>query len=86
MKRQLCLAIAGLSVLSTAALPQESAVGRPPVSSGEIQIPSQRTLERDAVTIPRNDFSTNDATATIQMERREKRIDSEVQKGICDGC
>ena len=84
MKRQLCLAIAGLSVLSTAALPQE--VSRPPVSSGEIQIPSQSTLERDAVTIPRNDFSTNDATATIQMERREKRIDSEVQKGICDGC
>ena len=54
--------------------------------SGEIKIPSEETLERDAVTIPRNDFSTNDATAIKQMEEQNKRIDREVMKGICTGC
>jgi hypothetical protein len=54
--------------------------------SGEIKIPSEKTLERDAVTIPRNDFSTNDATAIKQMEEQNKRIDREVMKGICTDC
>jgi hypothetical protein len=31
-----------------------------------LTIPSERTLERDAVTSPKNDFLTDDATATRQ--------------------
>ena len=58
----------------------------PPVRDGEIVIPSERTLEREAVTQPRNEFSTNDAIATQQMERQNKRIDREVEKGICSDC
>ena len=44
------------------------------------------TLEREAVTQPRNDFSTNDAVATQQMERQNQLIDREVEKGICSDC
>ena len=58
----------------------------PPVRDGEIVIPTEQTLERDAVTQPRNDFSTNYATATRQMERQNRRIDREVDKGICSDC
>jgi hypothetical protein len=54
--------------------------------SGEIKIPSEKTLERDAVTIPRNDFSTNDATAIKQMDEQNKQIDREVMKDIWMGC
>jgi hypothetical protein len=59
---------------------------RPSPRRGEITIPSERTLERDAVTSPENDFSTDDATATRQMERQNRRIDREVEKGICADC
>jgi hypothetical protein len=58
----------------------------PAARNGEITIPSEKTLERDAVTSPRNEFSTNDATATRQMERQNKRIDRKVEKGICTDC
>jgi hypothetical protein len=54
--------------------------------NGEITIPSEKTLERDAVTSPRNEFSRDDATATRQMERQNKRIDREVKEGICTDC
>jgi len=72
----------------TAAAPgwaQERNAG-PILPGGEIAIPSERTLEREAVTSPRNEFSTNDAVATEQMERQNRRIDLEVEKGICTGC
>jgi hypothetical protein len=52
----------------------------------EITIPSERTLERDAGTSPKNEFSTDDATATRQMERQNRRIDREVKEGICTDC
>jgi hypothetical protein len=58
----------------------------PAARNGEITIPSEKTLERDAVTSPRNDFSTNDATATRRMERQNRRIDREVKEGICTDC
>jgi hypothetical protein len=64
----------------------QSQDSRPRPHGDEITIPSQKTLERDAVRLPRNDFSTNDATATRQMERQNRRIDREVEKGICAGC
>jgi hypothetical protein len=52
----------------------------------EIIIPSERTLERDAATSPKNEFSMDDATATRQMEQQNRRIDREVEKGICADC
>jgi hypothetical protein len=59
---------------------------RPAPRQDEITIPSEKTLERDAVTSPKNEFSTDDATATRQMERQNRRIDREVEKGICTDC
>ncbi|GEO15201.1 hypothetical protein [Microvirga aerophila] len=59
---------------------------RPTPRGDEITIPSERTLERDAVTSPKNEFSTDDVTATRQMERQNKRIDREVKEGICTDC
>jgi hypothetical protein len=53
---------------------------------GEITIPSEKTLERDAVTSPKNEFSTNDAIATRQMERQNRQIDRKIMKGICTDC
>ena len=52
----------------------------------EITIPSERTLEREAVTQPRNEFSTDDATATRQMEEQNRLIDRKVMRGICSDC
>ncbi|MBF9197814.1 hypothetical protein [Microvirga terrestris] len=52
----------------------------------EITIPSERTLERDAVTSPKNEFSTDDATANRQMERQNRRIDRELKEEICTDC
>ncbi|MFL5026450.1 MAG: hypothetical protein ACJ8DB_07660 [Microvirga sp.] len=54
--------------------------------NGEITIPSEKALERDAVRSPRNEFSTNDATATRQMEQQNQQIDRKVIKGICTDC
>jgi len=53
---------------------------------GEITIPSESTLEREAVTQPRNEFSTDDATATRQMEEQNRLIDRKVMRGICSDC
>jgi hypothetical protein len=58
----------------------------PAARNGEITIPSEKALERDAVTSPRNEFSTNDATATRQMEQQNQQIDRKVMKGICIDC
>jgi hypothetical protein len=54
--------------------------------NGEITIPSEKALERDAVRSPRNEFSTNDATAIRQMEQQNQQIDRKVIKGICTDC
>ena len=85
MQRLLCLMILSLLIGATPAWPQERA-HRPPSPSREIQIPSEKTLEREVFTMPSNEFSTNDATAAKQMDQRDKQIDREVEKGICVGC
>ena len=82
---QRVMLLAALSILATAT-PGWAQEPRPPVRDGEMVIPTEQTLEWDAVTQPRNDFSTNDATATRQMERQNRRIDREVDKGICSDC
>jgi hypothetical protein len=85
MQRLLWLATLGVLVTAVPVWPQD----RDPrlvTPSGEIRIPSEKTLEREAVTTPRNEFSTNDATAIKQMEEQNKQIDREVMKGICTGC
>ncbi|MPR12063.1 hypothetical protein [Microvirga tunisiensis] len=82
---QRLLWIAALSVLATTT-PGRAQDPGPPVHDGDIVIPSERTLERDAVTQRQNDFSTNDATATQEMNRQNRRIDREVEKGICTDC
>jgi hypothetical protein len=83
MQRLMLLAALGIFWTTTPGWAQDP---RPPVRDGEIVIPSERTLEREAVTQPRNDFSTNDAIATQQMERQNRRIDGEVETGICADC
>jgi hypothetical protein len=84
---QRVILLAALSCLATVtpgwAQNQDS---RPAPRRDEIKIPSERTLKRDAVTSPRNDFSTDDATATRQMDRQNRRIDREVKEGICTDC
>jgi len=85
MQRNMCLLLFALVVGFSPALSQERNRRSPPASN-EIQIPSDQMLERDAVTIPRNNFSTNDAKAIKQMDRRAKQIDRKVMNGICDGC
>jgi hypothetical protein len=77
--------IAALSILVTTT-PSRAQDPGPPVRDGGIVIPSERTLERDAVTQQQNNFSTNDATATQEMNRQNRRIDREVEKGICTDC
>jgi hypothetical protein len=77
---QRLLWIAALSVLATTT-PGRAQDPGPPVHDGDIVIPSERTLERDAVTQPQND-----ATATQEMNRQNRRIDREVEKGICTDC
>jgi hypothetical protein len=83
MQRLILLAALGILATTTPGWAQGP---NPPVRDGEIVIPSEQTLEREAVTQPRNDFSTNDAIATQQMNRQNKRIDREVEKGICSDC
>jgi hypothetical protein len=58
----------------------------PFTASGEIRIPSQRQLEREVFTEPRNDFSSIDSVADAQMEQMDREIDRLVERGICDGC
>jgi hypothetical protein len=85
MQRLLCLTILSLLIGTAPAWPQERN-RRPLTPSGKIQIPSERTLEREVVTTPRNEFSRDDATAIEQMDQRDKQIDRAVEKGICAGC
>jgi hypothetical protein len=85
MQRLVCLLIVSTFVGTAPAWPQERK-RRPPAPSGQIQIPSEKTLEREAVTIPRNNFSRDDAVATKQMDQQNKRIDREMKRGICVGC
>jgi len=83
MQRVLLLAALGVLASTASVRAQESG---PLMRDGEIVIPSERVLEQEAVTQPRNDFSRNDATAIQQMERQNREIDREVEKGICSGC
>jgi hypothetical protein len=85
MQRHLWLVLFSLVVAAVPAWSQNREP-RHPLPSGEIQIPSERTLEREAVTTPRNEFSPNDATATKQMDQSDRQIDREVMKGICTDC
>jgi hypothetical protein len=85
MQRRFWLAMLGVLVTAVPVWSQD----RDPrlvTPSGEIKIPSEKTLERDAVTSPRDAFSTNDATASKQMKKQNELIDSKVMKGICTGC
>ncbi|WP_262027061.1 hypothetical protein [Microvirga sp. Mcv34] len=79
------LALAGLAAASPVSA-QGQKPRQPPVRNGEVVIPSDKALERDATTQPRNDFSTNDTTATRQMNRQNQRIDKLLKKGICTDC
>jgi hypothetical protein len=85
-----CLWLVMLGSLVTAAPAWAQERGKPPLPSGEIQIPSgaaiDQMLDQTTVPPPSKEFSTNDATAIQQMDRRAKRIDQEVMKGICTGC
>jgi hypothetical protein len=64
--RRITLVIAFSASLAAPLAGAQQPVFRSP--GGEIKIPAERTLEREAVKQPRNEFSTNDATATRQME------------------
>ena len=85
MKRTIVLAALGILAAAVSGQAQERDA-RPAPGTNEIVIPSQRVLERDAATQPRNEFSTKDAVATEQMERQNQKIDREVEKGICTDC
>lgn len=85
MNRVILLAIL-LGLVTATASHAQNQNPTPAPRQGEITIPSERTLERDAVTLPKNEFSTDDATATRQMERQNRRIDREVKEGICTDC
>lgn len=58
----------------------------PFTTSGEIKIPSQRELEREVFSEPRNDFSSIDSVAIGEMDHMDRQIDNLVERGICDGC
>ena len=85
MQRIILLAALGMLTAAASGLAQDRDPG-PVLRNGEIVIPSERVLEREAVAQPRNEFSTNDADALKQMERQNRRIDREVEKGICADC
>jgi hypothetical protein len=85
MQRIILLAVFGMLTATAPARAQDGNPG-PVLRDGEIVIPSERVLEREAVTQPRNEFSSNDADALRQMERQDRRIDREVEKGICTDC
>jgi hypothetical protein len=85
MHRIILLAAFGMLTAAAPGLAQDRDRG-PVLRNGEIAIPSEKTLEREAVTQPRNEFSRDDAAATRQMEQQNRRIDREVEKGICTDC
>jgi hypothetical protein len=86
--RFLQLIILGSLITAGPALAQDS--NQPFTPSGEIQIPSgaaiDRMLDSNTVPPPDKEFSANDAKAIQQMDKRAKRIDQEVMKGICTEC
>ncbi|MET0744035.1 MAG: hypothetical protein ABWY78_11745 [Microvirga sp.] len=88
MRYHLCLVMLGSLIAAVPAGAQERPGQKTP--SGEIQIPSGAQIDRmiDQTNAPpaKDGFSTNDATATRQMDRRAKRIDQDVMKGICTDC
>ena len=85
MYRYRQLIILGSLIAVPPALAQES--DQPFTSSGELEIPSgvaiDRMLDSNTVPSPDKDFSANNAKAIQQMDQRAKRIDQEVEKGIC---
>ena len=83
---QTILLLTALGILAMSPIPASAQDANPVMRNGEIVIPSEKVLEKDAVTQPRNDFSPNDTTATQQMERQNRKIDREVDKGICSDC
>ena len=85
MPRVVLLAALGGLVIASPSWAQDQDPGLA-LRGGEIVIPSESTLEREAVTQPRNEFSTDDATATRQMEEQNRVIDREVMRGICTDC
>lgn len=88
MQRYLWAAIFGSLIVAGSALAQDQEGLRTP--SGEIRIPSdaaiEKMLDQNTVPNPAEDFSSNDATAIQQMDERARKIDREVEKGICVGC
>ncbi|MBB3021521.1 hypothetical protein FHR70_004622 [Microvirga lupini] len=88
MQRYLRLAVLSSLITAIPASAQDREGSRLP--SGEIRIPSgaaiDRMLDRNAVPDPAKDFSGNDATAIQQMDEQDRKINREVEKGICPGC
>jgi len=88
MRRSHCLVAFAALIATAPALAQDS--NRPFTPSGEIQIPSgaaiDRMLDSNTVPAPSKEFSADDAKAIQQMDQRAKRIDQEVEKGICTDC
>ncbi|RDI57780.1 hypothetical protein [Microvirga subterranea] len=88
MQRCLWLAILGSLITAVPASAQDRK--GPHMSSGEIRVPSdaaiEKMLEGKSVPNPANEFSGNDSIATQQMDRQDRQIDREVEKGICSGC
>lgn len=81
MQRVILLTLLGSLMTALTSWAQERD-SRSPSGQGEITIPSGSTLKREAVTSPKNDFSTNDATAIQQMDRQNREIDRKVMKVI----
>jgi len=77
--------IVAIGVLATAT-PIRAQDPGPERRDGEIVIPSERAIEREIGTQPRNDFSTDDAIATQQMNRQNRQIDREIESEICSDC
>jgi hypothetical protein len=84
MKVAFIVILLGVFIAPAPAWPQRRS--GPFTDTGEIQIPSQRQLEREVFTEPRNDFSSIDNVADGEMERMDRQIDRLVERGICNGC
>lgn len=87
MQRVSFLILLGYLAATVPAFGQEPAFRSP---SGEIRVPSDAAIEKmlkgKSVPNPANEFSGNDSIATQQMDRQNRQIDREVEKGICSGC
>jgi hypothetical protein len=85
MSRVILLAVLGILTAAALGWAQDQDPGLA-LRGGEITIPSESTLEREAVTQPRDEFSRDDAIADRQMEEQNRVIDREVMRGICSDC